>query len=323
VNEVTSSEQAVELARAYLSRENLNYDVAHVVTDTSEFFDIGRGDLLLLPCGAYLIRGNEREGRFGLDDEVKHWVKRAVDLADDSRKVVKLVFHERYVNKIGPFTYECFRSPRKEARILDLVTGHPHFMQGISVEDPKGNNVRVIDYVYGPTLHHHVSILDLDHETYFQQALPGLLHELRQALAALAFLHRHGEKHGDIRRDHLIRTPDERLVWIDFDYNYRHGERLAGLDLVGVGNVLTFVVGGGDQTLHDLRRNRPEVFERLRVEDMSPVFSNRVMNLKKLFPYLPDRLNRILLHFSAGAEVFYDTVDELLADLDEARPDLN
>jgi hypothetical protein len=39
------------------------------------------------------------------------------------------------------------------------------------------------------------------------------------------------------------------------------------------------------------------------------------MNLRKIFPYIPEMLNNILLHFSAGAKVFYETVDEIIWDL--------
>jgi len=49
--------------------------------------------------------------------------------------------------------------------------------------------------------------------------------------------------------------------------------------------------------------------------DFSLLARNRIVHLQKPFPYIPDSLNRILLHFSAGTEVFYETVEELHADL--------
>ena len=39
-------------------------------------------------------------------------------------------------------------------------------------------------------------------------------------------------------------------------------------------------------------------------------------NLKKIYPYIPQHLNRILLHFSEGAHCFYETTDQLLEDLE-------
>jgi hypothetical protein len=39
------------------------------------------------------------------------------------------------------------------------------------------------------------------------------------------------------------------------------------------------------------------------------------MNLKKIFPYIPESLNRILCHFTRGAEVFYEHIDEIVEDL--------
>jgi len=43
------------------------------------------------------------------------------------------------------------------------------------------------------------------------------------------------------------------------------------------------------------------------------------VNLRKLYPYIPVELNRVLLHFSAGSEVFYDSVEELTEDLRACR----
>jgi len=37
--------------------------------------------------------------------------------------------------------------------------------------------------------------------------------------------------------------------------------------------------------------------------------------LKKLYPYIPDELNNILLNFSGYASNFYLSVDELIDDL--------
>ncbi|MEW5722307.1 MAG: hypothetical protein AB1896_04325 [Thermodesulfobacteriota bacterium] len=314
--------QALEMARAYLAAKDRPADDLKVVTDTSDFFRVDYHDVLLLETGAYLILGHEHEGRFGLDDQMKPWVKKAVDLYAGDRKVIKLVFAERFDMKIGPMSYACFRSPKKEARILDLVRGHPNFMQGFSTEDIKGNNVRIIDYVYGPSLHQFISEQDQPHEEYYHWTLPRILDLLLPALDGLAFLHRRLEKHGDVRRDHLICSREGRLVWIDFDFNYRHGEYLAGPDLAGVGNILGFLAGGGDWTLRKIKERRPQILDSLRQEDMNIIFGHRLMNLGKLFPYFSPRLNDILLHFSAGTEVFYGSVDELLSDLKRAREEL-
>lgn len=76
-------------------------------------------------------------------------MKRAIDLRDGSRKIIKLVFHEKFKAHIGSIEFECFRSPKKEARILDLVAGHKNFMHGYSARDERHNVVRVIDFIFG------------------------------------------------------------------------------------------------------------------------------------------------------------------------------
>jgi hypothetical protein len=294
-----------------------------VHTDTTEFFDIAYGDVVLLDGRPYLIRNSAKEGRFGLDDEVKHWVKRSIDLAKGEMCILKLVFYEKFLASVGGIEFECFRSPRKEARILELVGDHPNFMHGFSSPDEKGNSVRVLEYISGKTLAAYVIDLELPHEAYYYETMPGVLHNFIECLGAIRYLHDHGEKHGDIRRDHiLIDKQSGRYRWIDFDYNYRHRENIFGYDLFGLGNVLAYIVGKGDVLTYDLKLRTPEILARLNDDDLNIVFHNRVAALKKVYPYIPDSLNRVLLHFSYGANRFYERVDELIHDLGVAMDDI-
>jgi hypothetical protein len=292
-------------------------------TDTSDFFRIESGDVVLLAGAPYLIRNSVREGRFGLDDEVKYWVKRAVELSTGGTKIIKLVFHEQFTANIGGIVFDCFRSPRKEGRILALVKDHPHFMHGSAAMDSKGNLVRVLDYISGRSLADCVAEIGQPHETYFFETLPGILAQYIRCIEAIRFLHDHGEKHGDIRRDHiLVEHESGRYRWIDFDYNYRHRENIYGYDLFGLGNVLVYLIGKGDVLLADLRRESPAVAAALVEGDMNIVFHNRLANLKKVFGYIPDSLNRVLLHFSKGAHWFYEHTEQLLHDLSGAAANI-
>lgn len=297
--------------------------VFRMYTDTSDFYAIEYGDILLLDGKPYLVRHNAKEGRFGLDDDVKFWVKRAIDLQDGQTRIIKLVFFERFTANIGGIPFECFRSPRKEARILDMVRGHPHFMQGFWVLDDRDNVVRIIDIIYGQTLSAMIQDIRADHETYFHRQLPGILDRYIACVEAIAFLHEHGEKHGDIRRDHILVDQDTGLYrWIDFDYNFLHRENIFGYDLFGLGNVLIYIVGKGDVLIQDLHEKNRALFDAIRPEDVNIVFNNRLANLKIGFPYLPKRLNDMLLRFSKGSTVFYDTIGQFLDDLRESRTDL-
>jgi hypothetical protein len=290
-----------------------------VHTDTTEFFDIAYGDIVLVDGRPYLIRNSAREGRFGLDDEVKHWVKRGIDLLSGEMCIVKLAFYEKFEAVVGGIRFECFRSPRKEARILELVKDHPNFMHGHSALDVRGNTVRVLDYIAGKTLSDYVADLKQHHEAYFHDTLPTILSQFLQCLDAIRFLHDHGEKHGDIRRDHiLIDRHTDHYRWIDFDYNYRHRENIYGYDLFGLGNVLIYIVGKGDVLLHDLKHRDAAVLACLNEADCNIVFHNRLANLKKVYGYIPEALNRVLLHFSYGAHRYYERVDQLIDDLQSA-----
>ena len=291
-----------------------------VHTDTSDFFRVEYGDIVLLDGVPFLIRHNAKEGRFGLDDEVKHWVKRAIDLRNGDRKFIKLVFHEKFVAHVGSLAFECFRSPRKEARILDLVAGHKNFMRGYSVKDEKGNVIRIIDLIAGIPLSRYVQRIELDHQDYYNNRFPGILDQFIECIEAIRFLHEQGEKHGDIRRDHIfIDHNTGHYRWIDFDFNYRHRENIYGYDLFGLGNVLVFLVGMGDVLIGDLVKENHPAVGTLTQDDMNIIFNNRIVNLQKVFPYIPDTLNRILMHFSKGANWFYESTAQLLDDIGEFR----
>ena len=291
--------------------------------DASDYFKVEYGDILLLNDSAYLIRNSAREGRFGLDDEVKHWVKRAIDLNNGRMCVVKLVFYEKFTTRIGGITFECFRSPRKEARILELVRQHPNFMQGITLPDEKDNPIRILEFISGKTLANFILELEQDHETYFHATLPAVLKSFIQCAKAIGYLHHRREKHGDIRRDHiLIDNHTGYYRWIDFDYNYRHRESIYAYDLFGLGNILAFIIGKGDVLLPDLKQKAPQVLERLSEADLNIVFRNRLVNLKKVYPYIPAALNDILLHFSRGANWFYEHTGQFIDDLESAVLDI-
>ena len=287
-------------------------------TDTTDFFRVDYDDVVVLGEETYLIRHNAKEGRFGLDDEEKFWVKRAFDLQDGSRKILKLVFHERFITRIGDIEFECFRSPKKKARILKLVHNHQNFMKGYGTTDEKGSIVRVLDFIYGKPLSTMVEDIRLDHETYFNLQFPVIMEHFIECIRAIRFIHEHEEKHGDIRRDHIIVDREsDHYRWIDYDFNYHQRENIFSYDLFGLGNILIFLVGKGDVLLPNLIREKHPALYRIRAEDENIVFHNRVANLRKIYPYIPERLNRILLHFSKGANRFYETTNHLLEDLDE------
>lgn len=317
-----------------LSQENLRQMVSRwlpphkvpqrfrIHTDTSDFIRVEYDDVVILDGRPYLIRHNAKEQRFGLEDEDKFWVKRVIDLEDGNLKIMKLVFYERLMSRIGDIEFECFRSPKKEARILDLVSGHKNFMHGYSIRDEKDNLIRILDFIRGKTLHTYVANMGMDHEAYYYEEFQGIMDHFIECVQAIRFLHENGERHGDIRRDHiLIDRESGRYRWIDFDFNYRHRENIYGYDLFGLGNVLVFLVGMGDVLLRDLKREGHPSLGTLSEADLNLVFNNRVVNLKKIYPYIPDSLNRVLMHFSRGANWFYENTVQLLDDLAECKND--
>ena len=288
-----------------------------LLTDTTEFMNIGYGDVIELDGTYFLVLRDEKERSFGVEDP-KYWVKRCRELSTGDRKILKLVFFERFPVSLGTMEIECFRSPRKEARILDLVRGDGRFMQGYSRDDTAGNNIRVLDVVQGDLLSLAVDRLDADHKTYCFELLPDILEKFSEACRAIEFLHRHGENHGDIRRDHLwLEQGTGNYVWIDFDYTYEFQENPFGLDIFGLGNLLLFLVGKKFCTTFNIPRPGFDGLANVSLEtaDFSLLFKNRLANLRKVYPYVPPALNNVLMHFSCTSEVFYFTIGEMLEEL--------
>jgi len=310
-------------AREILSRLAPDFPMRHVgeiITDTTQFMRISYGDVIQLAGRHFLMLRDEAERRFGLEDP-KFWVKRCRCLETGTRNILKLVFHESFPMTIGSMVVSCTRSPRKEARILDLVRGDPRFMQGETLPDAVGNPVRILDIVAGKRLDEKIEDLEMPHEDYFHTLFPTILTRFIEACEAIHWLHERGEKHGDIRRDHLYVCYDTgRYCWIDFDYTFDFQEKPFGLDLFGLGNILQYIVGMGVHTLQSLPAGELDAITR---DDCSIMFGNRIVNLKKLFPYIPETLNSVLMRFSLGAEIFYDTTEELIADLTRASASLD
>lgn len=290
--------------------------------DTSDFVNIDYGDVIHVDNRYLLVVGYTREGRFGVDEQPKQWVPKVYDLESEERNIVKLVFHETYSIRLGGLQVTCYRSPEKEARVIELTRGNPSFMQGYATLDSAGNLVRILEIVNGQRLDKEVFKMGESHLDYFEHYLPDVLRRFLISVESIAMLHSHGLKHGDIRRDHIyVDRQDGRFVWIDFDYDFYLPERPFAMDLFGLGNVLLFLIGQQNFRPEDVRKN-PEfgekVFARITEGDMALVARDRIFNLKKIYPYIPDALNDILLYFSAGTDVMYDTVDEFCADLRRA-----
>ena len=294
------------------------YGMIVVVSDTSNFMNIDRGNIVRLHGEDYLIRGDMYEPRFGLQDQPKFWVKRAIDLSDGSDKILKLVFHEKFVSHIGPLSVPCYRDPIKEANVLDLVSDDRRFMHGFSVNDDADNNIRIIDFIKGKTLYQHILELELPHEEYFHTEVPGILQNLVGCFQAIQFLHDNELNHGDIRNDHIIiEKGTGAFRWIDFDLTQDYSD----FDIWGLGNIVNFVIGLGIRSFQEVYHTdiySQKVKESLTPDDASAFFKYRVMNLQKLFPYIPDQLNNVLMHYTLGAEEFYQTIDELINDLEAA-----
>jgi len=295
------------------------YGRVQIVEDTTDYMRIAGGMILRIAGNDYFITGDAREGRFGIDDQPKFWVKYAFDLESGERKIIKMVFYEDFTTRQGVFLIKCSRSPKKEAHCLELMKGHPRFMQGDSVRDKEGNLVRIIEFIKGKSLYVWLSEFEMEHEQYFYEVFPGIMDEVVECIDALRLLEERGEHHGDVRNDHIYIDKDTGLYrWIDFDYEVSYED----YDVWSCGNIINFVTAKriiSFQQVNDHPERFPDCSScSLSADDALLFYKYRVANLKKLYPYIPDKLNRILMNFSLNTYYFYENFDDLLYELKEA-----
>ncbi|MBW1751187.1 MAG: serine/threonine protein kinase, partial [Deltaproteobacteria bacterium] len=210
----------------------------------------------------------------------------------------------------------------KEARILELVQDHPRFMHGRAVLDEVGNLVRILDIINGRRLDKFIYRNGTDHEEYFHQELSAILEQFLECVQAISLLHHNGFRHGDIRRDHIfVERKTDLFRWIDFDYDYYMPEKPFAVDLYELGNLLMYLVVRDNFHPREILADPgmgEKVLNTIEPGDYALLSKNRIVNLQKIFPYIPTELNNIFLHFSLGTEVFYDTADEIAQDLETA-----
>lgn len=299
---------------------------SRVFTDTTDFTAIDYGDIIRIDDRYFLITAYTKEGRFGVHEQIKPWVPKAEELGSGEKFILKLVFYETFEIRMGNHLITCYRDPEKEARILELVSGHPHFMQGEPVLDGGGNLLRILEPINGIRLDKFVHRRKCSHEEYFYLYLPSILDRYLKCVEGIAMLHEHGFRHGDIRRDHIfVNRKNGIFSWIDFDYDFHLPEKPFALDLFELGNILLYLIGRGNYHPRDIAKDPEmgqEMLDAIDRRDLSLLSQNRVVNLKKLFPYVPERLNNMLLHFSTATNVFYETVEEFGEDLAKALNDL-
>lgn len=283
-----------------------------VTDDTSNYMKIGSGTVLRLHGTNYFVSGDATEGRFGIGDQPKFWVKYAWDLTTGKRKIIKLVFYESFTTTMGFFTFRLTRNPDKESKVLELVRGDDRFMQGQTLHDRSGNNIRIVDFIKGQSLYNEIAALEMSHARYFHELMPEMLRKVVGSVEALDHLAKQGQQHGDVRNDHiLVERGTGAFRWIDFDYEVNYGD----YDVWSVGNVLNYVVGMGVTACRDVVGACTSSGSPLGPDDALLFFKHRLANLRKVYPYIPKELNEVLMRFSTSTVDFYEDVGTIARDL--------
>lgn len=281
-----------------------------IVTDLSDWMNITRGNVIRLGGRDFVVRGNMREPRFGIDEQPKYWVFSAVELDTGNEKIIKTVFMEEFTAHIGIFKIRCYRSPDKESEVMNLFKGDSRFMQGYTVYDDAGNNVRIIDYIKGKKFFHYIPGIEKNHEEYFYEDLPQVLWNLYGSIEAILDIHEKGLCHGDIRNDHIIIESGTGLYrWIDFDLK----QDVSDFDLWSIGNILSYAVAKGILTFDSVMKSKKfsnEIKSGLDAEDGAAFYEYRIMNHAKVYPYIPNGLSGILKNFTLKPNEYYSSISQ-------------
>ena len=288
-----------------------------IVTDTTEWMNINRGDVIRLEGRDFVVRGNMNEPRFGIDDQPKYWVFSAIDLETSEEKIIKTVFNEDFMVHIGFFRIRCYRSQDKESKVLDLIRNDMRFMQGRTIYDEKGNNVRIIDYIRGKNFFRYIPQIEKSHYEYYHEDLPIIFRRLRDSFEAIRFLHKNGLNHGDIRNDHILIDSETGVFrWIDFDLN----QDVSDFDLWSLGNILSYATAKGIKTFEAVTKS-PEfsndIKNSLNHDDASAFYEYRIMNHAKIYPYIGPKLQKLLMHFTIKPVSYYSSIDEFMDEFDD------
>jgi hypothetical protein len=93
------------------------------------------------------------------------------------------------------------------------------------------------------------------------------------------------------------------------------------LDYISLGNILINAIGKGFHNLHMILNDTMtygDLKDRLEPGDFSIIHKRRLINLRKLYPAIPKPLNDILMHFSRGADIYYESAEEIIEDLNRS-----
>jgi serine/threonine protein kinase len=306
-----------------ITKWKINPKYFSIHEDSTDWMNIKRGDILRLDNKDFIIRGNMRETRFGIDEQPKMWVFSAIDLDTGNEKILKTEFKEEFFAHIGILKIKCYRSWDKESDVLTAIKGNERFMQGFTLRDANNKNVRVLEYIKGTTFFNYIPSINKNHEKYYYEDLPAILRNLVGSVNAIADLHDLGFIHGDIRNDHIIIESKTGIYrWIDFDLK----QDVTDFDMWSIGNIISFAIAKGIITFDQIFKSRKydeKVKNSLKQDDGSAFYKYRIINLKKIFPYIDDDLNELLMHFSISPSSYYLTIVELLTDLEKIVNKLN
>ena len=205
---------------------------------------------------------------------------------------------------------------KMEARRIKKLQERPidHFVNGQTFEDSKGNIVNIFEHIEGETLHEVIQGIKVGHREYFKDHFPDLALKLLDLARALQELHERLKiTHSDIHLKNIIIQDGTRKPFlIDYDFPIM-SERYSDIEELGLSLLdlaLKSTCAEGSHTLYD--------FPKLEFTGGELWDEEVILNARKIYSYIPEDINNILLRFADDCENRYKTASEFADDLEKA-----
>ena len=282
---------------------------------------------ITLSDGKYTIKSKISEGGFGITYKaVQNGLNRMVCIKEyfPAGKCVRNTYSKTL--HLQGFSEEQFEKYRqafvKEARTLAKLR-HPNIVEVIDVFDENNTSYMVMSFIEGQSLY---SIV----KRHGKLPYPEAVNYIAQLTDAVAYIHKKGILHRDIKPDNVMITPDFKAILIDFGSarEFVHDQTQMHTSVVTHGYAPTeqYTANSRKGSYTDIYSIGGTFYFALTGKtplEAAARLTERMPEPKELSPKIPDEANRTILKaMQLKAENRHQTMQEFMDDLRNVKPSI-
>lgn len=202
------------------------------------------------------------------------------------------------------------------------VPSHDNIVRGYSLVDESGDILIVTEFTEGEKLQDYLSEFGVDHKRYFLESFPEILNNFMGAIRGVEHIVKNGF-YNEFAIYHIwIDKKTGRYILFDFDLPSTELSKLQALKdlesstISNIGGSLCEIVAPLGIYEYEAVHDEEMYFDELGITDADFNEYNLLVDLQKVYPYIPDELNKILLRFGRDASNPYTSISELYSDLE-------